>query len=201
MKVGVSSRMKALALLLFICCLQWIQAADTVKILFVYGSKPLNHGESRWFGGIHGGHVSVSYNNHFVSFVPNGKFRVFPRRKAVSAFVEEYEGQFVFDTTDSRYLMVSIPVTAAQRRALDSVCKARLDSAEYEYGFFGMRCASAAYDVLSASGIVRSRGRTSCVIRYFYPKKLRKYMLKMANRNSWPMFFRWGRDTRRWESD
>ena len=37
-------------------------AQDTLRVLFVYGSKPNSKGEVKKFGGIHGGHISLQYS-------------------------------------------------------------------------------------------------------------------------------------------
>jgi hypothetical protein len=131
-----------------------VHALDTVRVLFVYGSKPKAKGEARWFGGIHGGHVSVQYGNKFASFVPDGKFHLIRSKKHInSTFITETGDRFVFDTTESRYLIVSIPVDSIQKRRLDSLVEKRLKTSPYDYAFIGMRCASAAYELLSGAGI------------------------------------------------
>lgn len=193
--------MKALVLygLLSAFCLQ---ANDTVKVLFVYGSRPKTKSEAKWFGGIHGGHVSVQYGQGYASFIPRGKFHVVRSRKDFhSAFTTEEGRSFVFDTSNCRYAIISIPVTASRKKALDSVISVRLDSTPYDYAFIGMRCASSAYEVMSSAGIFPSMSHAGMVRKYFYPKKLRKRLLKEARKNHWPVFYRPGRSTRKWEND
>ncbi|HEY1045574.1 MAG TPA: hypothetical protein VGF79_03990 [Bacteroidia bacterium] len=176
-------------------------ASDSVYVLFVYGSKPKVNTESNWFGGIHGGHVSVSYNQAFISFVPHNGVRVFPRRTVNSAFVMETDGDFIFDTARSRYLLLAFEIDSNQRLTLDSICRSRLDSAEYEYAFFGMRCASAAYDLLSAAEILPKMKRRHMVFKFFYPKLLRKRLIKKAKKENARIFYRPGRKSRKWERD
>jgi hypothetical protein len=177
-------------------------ATDSVKVLFVYGSKPNAKGEDRWFGGKHGGHVSVQYRSMYASFVPDGGFHVFSSRKNIySKFVLEYEDRFMFDTAESRYVIISVPVDSLQKLRLDSVISARLMKSPYDYAFFGMRCASAAYELFSTAGIFPSCSRKGMVRKYFYPKKLRKKLLKEAKLKNWPVYYRPGRNGRKWESD
>src|SRR5687768_12892475 len=40
------------------------QTPDTLKILFIYGSRPArgSEGERKWFGGLNGGHVGIEIN-------------------------------------------------------------------------------------------------------------------------------------------
>jgi hypothetical protein len=185
---------------MFICL--GSHAGDTVKVLFVYGSKPKIKGEDRWFGGIHGGHVSVQYRNMYASFVPDGKFHVFASRKYVnSKFVLEYDDRFIFDTSDSRYVIICVPVDSMQKARLDSVIGQRLTKSPYDYAFFGMRCASAAYELFATAGIFPSKSRYGMLRKYFYPKKLRKKMFREAKLNNWPVYFRPGRTSRKWEED
>lgn len=76
--------MKNLSILLLFCALHnssWGNHKDSVLVLFVYGSKPLAANEEKWFGGIHGGHVSVQYKDKFISFIPNNGFHYFSKKK------------------------------------------------------------------------------------------------------------------------
>ncbi len=174
---------------------------DSVLVLFVYGSKPLTSGEEKWFGGIHGGHVSIQYKNKFISFIPNDGFHYISKKNKKSAFVIEEENYFVFDTTNSRYLIISIPVDSIQKAKLDSVCEQRLKDPVYDYAFIGMRCASAAYELLSAAGIYKTKRLGTLKRKYFYPKLLRKKMIKEAKLNHWHMVYRKGKTSRKWEKD
>ncbi len=178
-----------------------VHAQDTIKVLFSYGSKPNARGESRWFGGIHGGHVSISYKRQYASFVPDGEVHIFPKKKQASAFVIERDGQFLFDTTDSRYLIICIPADSQTIARKDSILQNRLYKPGYDYALFGMRCASAAYEVLSASGLYPRYAIKRQAFKYFYPKLLRKKLLKQARKNKWKTIYRPGRKTRKWERD
>ncbi len=184
------------------CYFIQLQANDTLRILFAYGSKPKGNGETHWFGGLHGGHVSISYKGEYASFVPDGAVHIFPKRKnKKSAFIIEKEGNFVYDTTDSRYLILSIPINQQQSRKIDSTLRMRLFDAPYDYAFLGMRCASAVYEVLATAGLypICSYRKMSC--KYFYPKLLRKQLLKQASALGWGIYYRPGRKYRKWEKD
>jgi hypothetical protein len=195
--------MKTKSLIACMLCLQSLMAKDTLHVIFSYGSVPKASGESKWFGGIHGGHVSVGYQGRFISFLPNGNVQVFKSKKKEGVFVLETEGNFVFDTTGSRYAIFSIPVDSGTIQQFDSISKSKLDSAGYDYAFFGMRCASAAYDLLNLSGVPEfpKIGRKRMVKNYFYPKKLRKKFFKLAKKKQWYVLYRPGRKTRKWERD
>ncbi|MDJ1468511.1 hypothetical protein QNI19_10730 [Cytophagaceae bacterium DM2B3-1] len=63
---------------------------DTIKFIkvhFLYGSKPKKEFkflEKKWFGGMHGGHVSIETDSVVTGFGPKGKFHVFGNRKKLS---------------------------------------------------------------------------------------------------------------------
>lgn len=176
-------------------------AADTLDVLFVYGSKPKVKSENKWFGGIHGGHVSLSYDSGFMSFVPTSGVHIFSKNKINSEFVFEYGDRFVFDTLESRYLILSIPIDSCQRRKLDSLYRKRFDSAPYDYAFFGMRCASAAYEIMANADILPQISKRRMIWKFFHPKLLRKMLIRKAKASSWKMIYRKGKSTRKWESD
>ncbi len=190
------------SLVVVLWCIGYVSnATDSLKILFVYGSKPISKDEDKWFGGIHGGHVSISYKKEFASFVPNGNVHVFKRKKINSRIVFEYEDRFVFDTTGSRFLIITIPIDSIQRVRLDSVIRKRYEVMTYDYAFFGMRCASSAYEMCASAGIFETIRINKLWRKYFYPKLLRKELIKKAKQNAWPMYYRSGKTTRKWESD
>ncbi len=77
---------KRLILLLnFISFVSFAQS-DTlfIKVNFLYGSKPLKefkNSETKHFGGIHGGHVSLELDNLDYSFGTSGTFHIFAHKK------------------------------------------------------------------------------------------------------------------------
>lgn len=185
----------------FILC-NTLNAQDSIQLLFAYGSKPISDGEASWFGGLHGGHVSISYKGAYASFVPDGGVHVFAKKKhKQSAFIIEKDENFAYDTVNARYLILTIPVTKSQAHKVDSLLRQRLFEAPYDYAFFGMRCASAAYEVLSSAGIYPKYSLRKMSRKYFYPKLLRKQLLKEAHAKGWHYYYRAGRKSRKWEKD
>lgn len=123
------------------------------------------------------------------------------KKTSIPPVITEGNDRFVYDTADTRYLIICIPVSRRQSRTLDSVIAERLNAAPYDYAFIGMRCASAAYELLAAANIYPARSINAMVWKYFYPRKLRKSMLKDARAKKWTMISRPGRKTRKWERD
>lgn len=179
---------------------------DTLTVHFLYGSKPAKgykHIESKWFGGLHGGHVTIQLGDYLYGFGPNsGKTQVFSKRKNFrSSFRKESHQSWASDTAGMKYLSVKIPVDSALHDSLQKVFDQWMQNTPYDYAFFGMRCASTAYHGLSKIGITKKRGKFGMTYKYFYPKLLRKKLLKKAKTYKWDVFFHKGKVSRKWEKD
>ncbi len=176
-------------------------AQDTLKVLFVYGSKPMAKGEKKLFGGIHGGHVSLQYKDAFASFIRKGSLHIFPRKEKHSGIMIEKDMNFRLDTSVSKYLIIDVPINSTQAMALDSIITSRLDAPTYDYAFCGFRCASSAYEMMASAGIYKHYSNRKIKLKYFYPKLLRKRMLKEARKKHWKIIYREGSKMRKWEKD
>lgn len=180
-------------------------AEDTLTIHFLHGSRPARghrHTESRWFGGIHGGHVYLQSGDRLFSFYPAGSFHVFARKKQLHGrYVEESLADWRADTPGMKITSVSIVLDSCHHQCLLAVRDHYLAQSPYDYALFGMRCASAAADVLGKAGVLRPRSHLWLVTRYFYPQPLRRKMLRMAGRKAWLVRKQPGRPGRKWEND
>jgi hypothetical protein len=181
-----------------------------IKVHFLYGSKPKKRfkaTESKWFGGILGGHVGIEKDSNVVfNFVPSGSFHVFAKKK-------EKHSRFTTHSSDSfwtimgshhdsvKKLSVFIPVSAKQALLFDSLSKAYAAQTPYDYAFFGMRCGAAAYDVLAKIGVVKKFRYRKTYRKIFYPKRLRKRLIRKAKKNGWKMLKHEGSERRKWEGD
>jgi hypothetical protein len=97
--------------------------------------------------------------------------------------------------------IITIPIEASQRSTYDSLVAAYQEKTPYDYAFLGMRCGAAAYDVLAHSGVLPLNGRAAVARKIFYPKKLRKKLLWMAERRNWTVVVKEGSGRRKWEKD
>jgi hypothetical protein len=173
----------------------------TIKINFLYGSKPAKgyqKQESKLFGGIKGGHVSVEAGGKVLDFHP-GNNPLFPKNKKPS-------GGFTINNSvrwdgDDKWKTVIIPVTESQYMELQKVFDSVATKTPYDYAIFGMRCAAASYDVLTKIGLFKEYSNKKNVIIHFYPKLLRKKILKWAEQNNYTILSNEGRNSRKWESD
>src|SRR3989338_7339593 len=178
-------------LLIFIC--SYIQAQSDsshfIKVHFLYGSKPTKKykkTEPKYFGGIHGGHVSIDVDGIDYGFSPKEKFYIVShRRKRHSEF--QSDAGTTTRAHEPGYKVVSfvIPLSKEQYVQINAIHGNYCSKPPYDYAFFGMRCAAATQDVLAQIGVVKKRGRFSNIFTTFYPKKLRKRMFKLAAKKNY----------------
>ena len=175
--------------------------AYTIKINFLYGSRPakgFRQQESKLFGGIKGGHVNIEAGGRVLDFTP-GNNPLFPHNKKPS-------GGFSINpsinwTSTDKWKTVIVPVSEAQYVALQKIFDSVAAKTPYDYAIFGMRCAAASYDVLTKIGMFKEYPNTKNIATHFYPKLLRKKVLKWADKNKYPVLSNEGRPSRKWESD
>jgi hypothetical protein len=201
-----AKRALASILLLFVCIPCFCQEQPRyIYIHFLYGSKPAagcKHIEKKWFGGLHGGHVSIQCDSIITGFEPARGCHIFPHnRKKDCRFLEEEFFEWAEDTVGLKYLSITIPVSQAQLDSVRAIQKRYVADPPFDYAFFGMRCAASTYFILSQVGIVPERSRFFNILTHFYPKPLRKKMIKMAKIRGYKMERHEGRKSRRWEKD
>ena len=180
-------------------------STTVIRVNFLYGSKPkrkFKETEVKYFGGLHGGHVSVQAGDTDYGFGPTVMpVHIFAKRRRQSVFeARALDGQPRYGSGNKTVTLI-IPLSQQQFRALDSIHKAYCSASPYDYGFFGMRCAAATQDVLSGAGIIERRNRFWTIVSTFYPKKLRKRLIKLAEARSYQVIRSEGKATRKWEKD
>lgn len=203
----------AVALFLFFAVVPYLYAGDSasIKVHFIYGSKPkwkFRSTERLWLGGTWGGHVGIEYApSQVIDFVPQGRFHVISHGKArhsrfnlrsTDAFWTTFGSS---SSLDVKRVSFTVPISESQKVRLDSVVKVYSSQVPYDYAFIGMRCAAAAYDVLSQIGIFEPRTRRGMVFGIFYPRILRRKMFVLAQRRGWEVRFQEGSPKRIWGKD
>lgn len=185
------------------------QKQEYLVVHFLYGSKPYKKykkDESKWFGGILGGHAGVEVDsNQILNFVPQGKFHIVAKKQKNSAFVINDRASFYQilggNYEENKKLMIVIPITPKQKERLLCVSEKYLAKTPYDYAFLGMRCGAATYDILAQIGILKHRPDFKTSMRIFYPKKVRKKLIKLAQKNNWTIIREEGTKKRKWETD
>lgn len=190
--------------------LTYSQDSLFLKVHFLYGSKPLKKykgTERKWFGGILGGHVGIEGDSDkILNFLRKGKFHWFAKKDNRHSMYKEHAfcdfyAIFRCDPDNVKKAIVCIPVTTQQKQQFDSIAKAYLQQTPYDYAFIGMRCGAAAYDILGQLGILPKYSICKTYRKIFYPKKLRKRLLKKASQNNWTIVRQDGLIRRKWERD
>jgi len=201
----MKKNISAIVILLFLLQFSFGQRGDTISVYFLYGSKPDRHCkniEQKYFGGFHGGHVSIGLDTTVIGFGPFHKFHIFSQKNnSTGKFFYESHSSFVQDTAGFKYTTFRIAMTDTQMHKLRSVIKEYVIFAPYDYAFLGMRCASATYDILSRAGVLKHKSRFRNTFSNFYPKLFRKKMFRYARKRNWQVTKQPGRNTRKWEKD
>jgi len=207
---GSTLKQFILVLTVFISLCARSQDSLYLKVHFLYGSKPLKKyksTEAKWFGGVLGGHAGIeSDSNKILSFSPSGKFHWIAKDKERhSRYSIKSEKEFyaiLGGHPDSvKKAVVYIPITLQQKKIFDSVSRCYLKETPYDYAFIGMRCGAATYEILSQLGIARGYSNGTVSRKVFYPKKLRKPLLKEAELNGWKVERQNGSIKRKWEKE
>jgi hypothetical protein len=196
------------------------QMSDSIKVLFIYGSKPareFKNTEHRWFGGVRGGHVAIQigpdkvlsfrstkYNPcHILSARHSAKYASVFEIRTVHATWEIFPPHnYIIDSL--KRAEVVIPIDSTQRARIDSITKAYTKQAPYDYAVFGMRCASSSYEVLGQIGGIVSTHKHLDWLRVFTVKNLRTLLFKKAEKNKdkgWIKRIYPGSSKRIWEKD
>jgi hypothetical protein len=184
-------------------------AQDSIKLHFIYGSRPLkkyNDTEKKWFGGILGGHVGIEGDSGtFYSFEIIGKNKIFNGKKNNSAYKIETADEFwsVMKTKEDsiKKTTVVLPVTSQQKQKFDSITSAYAKEVPYCYAVFGMRCGASTYEILAQMGILPQYSHFKTYMKIFYPRRLRKRLLAKAEQNNWNVIRKEGTPKRKWERD
>lgn len=196
------------ALLIWMLIPLWLQGqTDTshvIKVHFLYGSKPARKyrsTEPKYFGGIHGGHVTVQVDSVDYGFEPSKGFHVFSHHRGFKSDYVNIPAPLQRYPEGVKAVTFLVPISNAQYQAIVNTCSRYSSQTPYDYAFFGMRCAASAQDVLGLAGIVRYRKHLYNVVTTFYPKPLRRRMFRLASKNHYIIIRQEGRPTRKWERD
>lgn len=201
--------MKTGLVIISIIVSQFSMGQRVIKVHFLYGSSPKKEypEESNWFGGKMGGHVGVEWEkDKIISLVPSGDFHLVKSHKErASKFVVDnynsFYSTFGGNPNEMKKLIITIPISAKEANLLDSITKLYQDSVPYDYAFIGMRCAAATYDLISFTSQFKKYSYVKIAGKYFYPKKLRKKLIKIAKRRGYETKTEEGTTRRNWEKD
>lgn len=177
---------------------------DTLVVEIIYGSKPLTKDGAHWFGRKLGGHIGLRIGQDSVMhFVPGGKVNATNMNSDLGNYIISSKKQFyrTFYCDTTKTCQIFIPITPAQKQELLLNATPFLQKGPYPYAFFGMRCAAACYHLLSLSEVTKKLSRSRMTWKFFYPRKLRKFLFKEADKNGWIVKHSKGSSKRKWDHD
>lgn len=182
---------------------------DSIKVQFIYGSRPLKKyktEEKKWFGGILGGHVGIEDDTgKFYSFEIHGKNKIFNGKPDNSIYRIETADQFwgIMKTKEDslKITTIALPLTVQQKQKFDSLTATYNKHVPYCYALFGMRCGASTYDILAQMDFFPRYSRFKTCMKIFYPRRLRKRLLAKAKQNNWTVMQKLGTPKRKWEHD
>jgi hypothetical protein len=198
-----------LVFIVFICITSFFKAqtdsSHILKVHFLYGSKPkwkYRDTEKKYFGGLHGGHVSLELDGVDYGFEPSKGFHIFAHKKNFKSDYADKAPQTRYRyAKDTKLTTFYIPLTDKEYKDIYDIVLNYCSVTPYDYAFFGMRCAASAQDILGQVGILKYRKRFYNIVTTFYPKMLRKRFFKLAKKRNWTVTKQEGRPTRKWEKD
>lgn len=202
----MSSKISTLLVLILSLNFVFCQDSTNISVYFLYGSKPAKGYKKTEFnrlGGIHGGHVTLCLDSQAIGFFPYGRLHIFPRKKNLhSMYVPMPLEDFLSDTIEEKYTSFHITISDSQYVKLKDIIHNYVSvKTPYDYAFFGLRCASATYDIMSQIGIFEKKSKFNNIFSNFYPKKFRKKMFKVAQKNNYKVISSTGSTRRKWEKD
>ncbi|KOY86230.1 hypothetical protein AD998_08790 [bacterium 336/3] len=189
-----------------------LQAQDSlfVKVHFLYGSKPqkaYKKTQSKWFGGKLGGHVGIELDsNQILNFIPKGKFHIIAHKKNrhstyTTHNFEDFYSIMGGNWQENKKLIIKIPISQKQKEHFLCIQKNYLTQTPYDYAFLGIRCGAAAHDILGQLGILKHFSYRGTIFKVFYPKIVRRKLLKKAQKQGWQIQKQEGTKERKWEMD
>ena len=185
--------------------LSFCQDKHNIVVFFRHGSKPYREHkrkEIKETGGMYGGHVSIGFDSIEFGFDSGEKIKLFGNKKyQLGFFYCEEMRHFLKDTATLKYTTIEIPISSKQYFILKNIYETYLGRPPYDYAFFGMRCTSATYDILSQMEIVKPLPKLINIFSNFYPRLLRRKMIKLSKINHYRVTTHNGRKTRIWDND
>jgi hypothetical protein len=179
---------------------------EEILIHFIHGSFPKKNciDQRIRVGGLLGGHLEIEIDNsvYGFEFEDEKNIHIFSRKTPSgynSIFTKKEKTDWILETEYDKITSIKIPVTTKQKKTLMTKLEFAHQSLPYDYSFFGMRCASSTYEDLSSIGIFPKKWRFQYIINAFYPRQLRKRMVRWANNNSLKIELKKGIDCRVWE--
>lgn len=173
-----------------------------------HGSRPHpDHRDTQkhWLGGMLGGHVVLELDSFAYGFNFNSsRVHIFPRRndsRQAGVFEKEPANDLLERWENNKLTSVFIPLNDSDYVHLKNELEELHRNAEFDYAFWGMRCASTAYMLLSYVGVFESAGKFESIRKAFHPRAFRKKLIRAAQQKQLQIKVQKGSTERIWEGD
>ncbi|HEU4718759.1 MAG TPA: hypothetical protein VFU15_13035 [Bacteroidia bacterium] len=179
-----------------------------IYVHILHGSKPQRNCPDDsdayyMLGGKLGGHVVIQLDSFDYGFSYTTK-HVHPfarKKKSCCAGVYECDSAScqLEGWSRDKVTTIKIPVSPAVKKQLrDSMVKWH-QHPPFDYAFFGMRCASTAYYLLSIAGVFPKASKAKSMRKAFWPGAFRKKIMHVARKKHYAVTVHPGSRFRRWE--
>ena len=147
-----------------------------------------------WFGG----HVMIQIENHYFGFIYQDikKIHIFPARQKNSTYQKMSIKEWNEFATNKKRTAITIPCSAEEKQILLDYYNKNLKSPSCDYSFFGERCASSCYHLLKKIDKIKGG---HYFFNAFYPRQLRKKLIKEAQEKAYSISITPGPKDRIWE--
>lgn len=183
-----------------------ITTEDTIVLHFIHGSIPKKNCEDQRIrvGGLLGGHVEIEVDGLVYGFEFKNKadIHLFPRmhrNNFNSKFTIKKKEDWLKETESDKITSIFIPIERDKKIPLINTLASYQKEIPYDYSFFGMRCTSAAYEIISELGVFPKKSRVRYIVTAFYPRQLRKKLIKWAKNNTLHVRLKEGIKCRTWD--
>jgi hypothetical protein len=153
-----------------------------VRIFHGSFTKPFSGDKHRELGGLFGGHVAVQIYDRVYGFyyADRNNIHIFPNPTHKSAIFQNQSLQEWEDIVKhKKETIISIPATEEEKQQMLAFYQRNLETPQWDYSFWGERCASNCHRLLTDFNKVSGGSR---FLKAFYPGQL-IYTLKREAKN------------------
>jgi hypothetical protein len=174
---------------------------NIIIVHLFHGSKRKKNfrAEPKELGGKFGGHVTIQIDDRVYGFYYKDikNIHIISHKKNKSCiFQNQSISEWNAIIANKKVTSIIIPATLAEKTILTDFYNKNIENPEYDYSFFGQRCASSCYNLLKSLNKIKGG---HYFFNAFYPGQLRKKLVKEAKKNNYLVYVKEGSETRIWE--
>jgi hypothetical protein len=171
-----------------------------IHVRIFHGSiaKPFRGDRYRELGGFFGGHVAVQIDDRVYGFfyADRQNIHLFPQpHNKSSVFQNQSLAEWEALVAHKKETIISIPVNDAEKQHMLQFYERNLAAPEWDYSFWGERCASNCFRLLADHGKVRKGSR---FLKAFFPQQLLRTLRREAKKRGYTIRTKAGDPRRFW---